>query len=450
MKHSYITQAACTAIVAMAATFTACTFEQEDYFDETASLRIQHTNEDIKNTLVSHSGAGENGWLIQYFVGGTSDYNFEGFNLFGRFYDSGKVTLSSDHRYLRNGNAGKYTEFDSNYEMLNEESCVLAFNTWNDVLSVFVDPVDPGSAPNVLSDDGEGMNGDDRLVMLSYGPDEMLFRGERHSARVYFSKLDRTPEQYIADVKTLKNYIASDLITDYYFTNGDETWYITGLKNGYFDILDRLDDPLSDVVRSCVFTPTGFMLQYNYTIGQDTCKVFSLAADSSCLVSGNIQVIPCWDTYLADRTTLWNLDQTKFTATQQQLYTQIAAALKVYNTNYELYDIALGKSTGGSSVKGLVLRFYTNAAKSRTNTCGLALSTARSSMGQISYTMADTPAKDANFTAIAKKATDLESLMTQFAQTLCGTYSVQPNNCFQPTSATYTPVSGGTAFRAYE
>ena len=30
---------------------TGCTFEQEDYFDETASLRITHINQKIKNQL---------------------------------------------------------------------------------------------------------------------------------------------------------------------------------------------------------------------------------------------------------------------------------------------------------------------------------------------------------------------------------------------------------------
>ena len=87
-------------IVAAATVNTACTFEQEDFFDESASLRITHLNEKLQTRLVNQSAEGQNGWVIQYFVAGTDDYDFEGFNLFGRFYDNGKVTLMvrSDNR----------------------------------------------------------------------------------------------------------------------------------------------------------------------------------------------------------------------------------------------------------------------------------------------------------------------------------------------------------------
>ena len=82
-----------TVVVAAMALSTSCTFEQDEYFSESASLRITHQNEQIKNQLVAESAEGKNGWVIQYFVAGTDDYNFEGFNLFGKFLDNGSVTL---------------------------------------------------------------------------------------------------------------------------------------------------------------------------------------------------------------------------------------------------------------------------------------------------------------------------------------------------------------------
>ena len=71
-------------MMAMAAIATSCTFEQDDYFDETAALRVKHINDDIKKCLVDQSAEGSYGWVMQYFVAGTDDYSFEGFNLFGR------------------------------------------------------------------------------------------------------------------------------------------------------------------------------------------------------------------------------------------------------------------------------------------------------------------------------------------------------------------------------
>ena len=90
-------------MMALAAIATSCTFEQDDYFDETASLRVTHINENIKQRLVDQSAEGNYGWVMQYFVAGTDDYSFEGFNLFGRYFDDGKVTLAGNHRFLRNG-----------------------------------------------------------------------------------------------------------------------------------------------------------------------------------------------------------------------------------------------------------------------------------------------------------------------------------------------------------
>ena len=134
-------------MMAMAAIATSCTFEQDDYFDETAALRVKHTNDNIKKRLVDQSAEGSNGWVMQYFVAGTDDHSFEGFNLFGRFFDDGKVTMAGNHRFLRNGNANKYTESSSTYKMLAEEGPVLSFDTWNDMLTVFEDPVDPDGSP---------------------------------------------------------------------------------------------------------------------------------------------------------------------------------------------------------------------------------------------------------------------------------------------------------------
>ena len=59
-----------TLLIAGAITATSCTFEQEDFFDESASLRITHTNEKIQNRLVEQSTDEKHGWIIQYFVAG--------------------------------------------------------------------------------------------------------------------------------------------------------------------------------------------------------------------------------------------------------------------------------------------------------------------------------------------------------------------------------------------
>ena len=428
---------------------TACTFEQEDFFDESASLRITHLNEQVKSRLVSQSSDANHGWVIQYFVAGTDDYNFEGFNLFGRFYDNDKVTLASNHRYLRNGNANKYTEYTSVYQMLAEEGPVLAFNTWNDVLTVFVDPVDPTAAPGNIVSDGEGMNGDQNLVLKSFKDDELLFRGERHSAEVRFVPCDRPWEDYIAAVNENKSKIATSSLTSYYVTNGTDTMYFSGLNKGVFNYCDRVYDPLVRKTLSCVFTPKGFRINHVDSLKENTFQEFTLAEDNSKLLSedGQTQVIACWDEYIVNKSEVWKMDPSFFSAEQQSLYDQIDAALKVYNSATSIESIGIGKSSGSNSVIGLVITFYQNTAKTRTNTIGLELSFSRVGYGQMQIVCTQDNRIDKNMEAVLRKAENIESLARSFAATISGKFEMTPDDYFLPTGATFTPIDGGTAFK---
>ena len=435
--------------VAVATVCTACTFEQEDFFDESASLRITHLNEQLQQRLVSQSSDGNNGWVIQYFVAGTDDLDFEGFNLFGRFYDSGQVTLASNHCFLRNGNANKYTEASSTYEMLSEEGPVLAFNMWNDVLTVFVDPVSPSSAPNTIVSDGEGMNGDHNLVLKSLEDDEILFRGERHSAEVRFIPCDRTWEEYIDATAQLKSKIATAALTSYYVTNGVDTMYFSGLNRGSFLYCDRVDNPLVRKTLACVFTPDGFRINHVDSLGEYAFQTFTIDADTTCLQNEDqsVKVIACWDRYIANHTAVWKMDPSSFTAEQQSLYDQIAEQLLKANKNYVLESIGIGKTSSGNAVNGLVLTFYSNANKTRTNAAGLSLSIVCSAYGQIQLVSTPEDAYDNNMNAISRNVPEILALTRQFAATLSGTYDVVPDDYFLPTGGVFTAVNGGTTFK---
>lgn len=425
-----------------------CSFEQEDYFPESASLRITHLNEQLQERLVTQSDTSQQhyGWLMQYFVAGTDEASFEGFNIFGRFYKNGKVTLAGNHRFLRDGNANKYTEHTSFYEMLAEEGPVLSFNTWNDILTVLEDPVSPTAAPTTISPDGEGMNGDHNLVLRSYDDNSITFRGERHGAVIRFVPCDRPWEGYMDAVAKTKSDITSDIVTSYYITNGVDTMYFVGLRKGYFNYCDRVNNPLVNSVLSCVFTPQGFRLHRENNINGTKFQEFHVTADSTCLVSENdsVRVIACWDNYIVNtRNVLWNFDLTSFSETQKGLIEQIDAELKKFNKSYSLAAIGLGRSTGSGAVKGLVITFYTNNAKTKTNTAGLTLNTSVPSFAQMLIESSEDAEMDRNMTNFSSKG-DVGKLAIQFAATLSGTYTIIPDDYFQPTGCVLQQL-GGTA-----
>lgn len=436
-------------MMVLAAVATSCSFEQDDYFDETASLRVTHMNDNIQKRLVDQSGNGKYGWVIQYFVAGTDDYDFEGFNLFGRFYEDNKVTLASNHRFLRNGNANKYTEHTSVYQMLAEEGPVLSFNTWNDIISVFADPVDPAAAPKSLVNNGEGMFGDHNLVLHSMDDTQLLFRGERHRAETRFIPCDRPWEEYMEAVTANKNHIATSSLTSYYVTDGVDTMYFSGLYKGVFVYGERVVDPLKKKKLSCVFTPNGFRINHVDSLGANAFQEFTLAEDNSKLLSedGNTQVIACWDSYIVNHTAVWKMDESLFSTEQKSLFSQMDEAIKLFNSAWSIESVGIGKSTGGGAVNGLVLTFYTNTAKTKTNTIGVALSTSRPAFGQISIDYNAGCKVDKNMESVVKKSPNMDTLARAFAATLKGTYEMTPDDYFLPTGGQFTAVGGGTSFK---
>ena len=307
-------------------------FQEENLFEESAALRIEHNAEKLQEILVN----APQGWVVQYYTGrGVSV--FEGFNLFAKFERGGKVTMAGNHRFLRDGNAGKYTEASSLYELIREDGLVLAFNTWNDILTPFVDPVAPWAAPKTIIKDGAGMQGDQNLVVKSMKEDELIFRGERYDAEIHMVKLDRDWKTYINDTETMRNQITNDVITAYYLTDGNDTLYCVGPRSGRYRIADRVNNPLKIDSVSCCFTPTGFRNEKADTLGGHRFQEFKLKEDGSALVNedGTVLIIPTWDTYIVNtRNATWYFDQDKLSAEQKSLLEQINTELNAFNKNY--------------------------------------------------------------------------------------------------------------------
>ena len=444
-KSSLYAALAAALLVAATAGVTSCRFEDEDYFEESASLRLEHYLDSAETYLV----APDYGWVMQYFCG-TQNFQFEGFNLFAKFYESGKVLMAGNHRMLRDGNAGLYTEDTSLYSLIQEDGPVLAFDTWNDILTVFADPVNPFAAPTTITNDGQGMNGDYNFVLMSLSDDIINLTGERYRASVRLVKCEMEWEDYIDATSQAKSYFTNSTITNYYVTDAVDTMYICGLSAGKMLYCERISDPLQQDSMACCFTPTGFYLEDEHEVGESTFQEFTLSADSSKLVSGDVECIAMWDAYAVGHTPLWVFDPDEFTTEMQEAFDAITPALQAYNSNYSLKNLSIGKSVGGNSVNGLVATFYTNANKSKTNVVAIEMGSSRPAFGQVTLTVDDDPAGDANLTLISKKATDLPDALKAFADLVVDTYDLTPNNYFLPTGATYTSTTGGLTFTLTE
>lgn len=425
-------------------------FQEDNLFDESAALRIEHNAEKLQNILVD----APNGWVLQYYTGRGISV-FEGFNLFAKFERSGKVTLAGDHRFLRNGNAGKYTEHSSLYELIREDGLVLAFNTWNDVLTPFVDPVAFWAAPDILVKDGEGMQGDQNLVVKFMSKNQIILRGERYDAEVRLVKADRDWQTYIADTKAMKERFTSDDIDSYYITAGDQTMYVVGLKNGRYRISERVKNPLKVDSLSCCFTPYGFRNESVDTLAGHIFQEFKMAEDGSALLSedGSVRIIATWDTYLAENPNVLWFDVESLSDDLKALYDQLEPALKMVMSSATLLRVGIGDSQateGEDDIMGLVLE-WKPTRRTQPVTGGLALKRNVPALGQMAISCAenakiDQKLKDAISEGGVMNPT-VEKAIRDFGAALAGTYQMAPNSYFLPTDVLFQSLDGSKSFR---
>lgn len=444
MKISNIFKASLCLLV-VAALNTSCRFEEEDLFDEAASIRLDNTNAKMKEILcsatpaagVSEDANGQYGWVMQYFAAGTEDVDVPGVNITAKFYPNGKVVMGGNHAYIVNGN-GSYVEQASTYEFLKEEGAVLAFNTWNDLLTGLVDPLN----------DGEGYHGDQNLVMMTFGADVMTFRGERHSARSRLVRLDREARRYIKDCDDMKKAISNDVVTHYYLISGADTMYLSDLSTGRYIVGERIKDPLIFHHSSCVFTPTGFRSEWGDSINGAFVEEFNLAEDKKCLYAnrGNVRCEPMWDEYMATHDEVWDITPESMTTTQKNYFTKINNAIKSYNPDWSLRSIGLGKSNAGT--KGLVLTFYTTPNKSdkHVSNAAIAMTSAHMGYGLIRYKVASKPSGDALMNSINSSAPDVKTVATDFAKGLAAYYNVEADDNFHPFGGNYVSLDGKVKF----
>lgn len=423
-------------------------FQEDNLFDESAALRIEHNSEKLQNILVD----APNGWVLQYYTGRGISV-FEGFNLFAKFERSGKVTLAGDHRFLRNGNAGKYTEHSSLYELIREDGLVLAFNTWNDVLTPFVDPVAFWAAPDILVKDGEGMQGDQNLVVKFMSENQIILRGERYDAEVRLVKADRDWQTYIADTKAMKERFTSDGLDSYYITAGDQTMYVVGLKNGRYRISERVKNPLKVDSLSCCFTPYGFRNESVDTLAGHIFQEFKMAEDGSALLSedGSVRIIATWDTNLAESDEVMWFDGETSSADLKAKYDQLMAVLETANKVYSP-RIGIGRSaltSGANGVVGLVIEWYSNRRLTKPSLTrgGLTMKRSVPVMGQMTITYEENSTTDNDMKDLLDKDAALVDLVRGFAAALAGTYQMTPNNNFVPTEVLFQSLEGESSFK---
>lgn len=158
---------------------SSCRMEQEELFDLSPSKRLEKATNDVREILTSKP----NGWIMEYYYGGTSLVN-GGTPIAMRFAPNGVVTISDVETID--------TPRSSLYEIKADDNLSLDFVTYNANFHYYADPDE-----NVGEGVGTGLEGDYEFVIESYSPEEIVLTGKKHYATIRLYPATGKPEEYL-------------------------------------------------------------------------------------------------------------------------------------------------------------------------------------------------------------------------------------------------------------
>lgn len=139
----------------------ACLFQEDDIFEKSSANRATENVAELQELLVNVP----NGWKMEYYPG--TDYSMGGITLLCRF-DGNNVTLMSEVGSVKTA-SGK--EASSLYKVTSEESPVLTFDSFNEFIHCFSEPI-MGMNTN--------LEGDYEFVYMGQEDNKVILQGRRY------------------------------------------------------------------------------------------------------------------------------------------------------------------------------------------------------------------------------------------------------------------------------
>jgi hypothetical protein len=236
-----------------------CLFEDKDYFEESASERIESKISGTKTILSSQS----KGWILHYFP----RLSYGGHNYAISFSDEQAKIACETEVVGTNIRVGDPAYSDSClYDVISEQGAILSFNTYSKLMHQFRNPSSVAY---------QGLGGDYEFILTNVEANEIKLTGKttKHTMRMFPIPNSYTSKesyleavQKIADVGKLGSYIL------YY--EGKLVDSITGTQRGrylsysYDKIEVNTETGKNDTVSATatiplIFTPEGFIVYHD-------------------------------------------------------------------------------------------------------------------------------------------------------------------------------------------
>ena len=281
----------------LAATFAACSRDEESLFEKPAAIRAQEAIENAFNVLTAPA----NGWEMAYFP--NLETSAKGYNMVVKFRKNGNVSVTA-----KNGTTTMnkiVTDTASTWAVKSDYGPILTFDTYNDVFHAFSDP----------KGDGAGLLGDYEFLILKATPELVLLKGKKHSAYTVMRPMKNTDlaAYYAACEKMQADLFGNNNIVT--LTQGDSKMYLYKGAEGQFQSA-AYGSPL--VAETATYHPvcstedgiivsTGFGEDvHDHIFYYDAAKGELRSEKGAVMNAGNLNVL--FGAYFTDNALGWSVD----------------------------------------------------------------------------------------------------------------------------------------------
>ena len=262
-------------VVAMLAMpFTACNHDVDDVFDRPASNRLNRSAAFYDSLLAS----APYGWIMNYYPG---DGSYGGCAYTARF-SAGNVSLASELRLSDTIDVG--TPVVSKYRIIEEQSVVLTFDTYNPLLHYFTEP----SQQNV-----DGWQSDYEFIFMrsSANGDTIFLRGKKYETEMTLRRMSAADANYIERVVRMNRLVMS---VPHFYATVDGQPYPIRIDDLAFTYPNASGD--TTLVATFTYTPTGIEFFKPITLGGVSFSQLSYNETTGELVSPDGRVVVLFPT----------------------------------------------------------------------------------------------------------------------------------------------------------
>lgn len=231
-----------------------CLFQQDDYFDKSSAERA--AADVIKCSELLKSSP--NGWLLEYYIG--SGYAMGGITLLCKFDDK-KVTMAST---LSTPNVPSGVFIESLYQVVSEQSTMLTFDSYNELIHAFAAPAGSGNDANA------NMGGDYEFIIMDASDNQITLLGKKYGNTMTMTRMPVTTKwkEYIRGVNEIEEnaYLYQFDI----MAGGEKIGY---LKRDNYTLSFSGKTETSSTTIPFVFTPNGLHFREPVIINGKKCNI---------------------------------------------------------------------------------------------------------------------------------------------------------------------------------